>query len=146
MALRRGLVVAIVMTSIAIGVGASAPAEAARVDYPPAPVCAQAADLGAGGGAFLDTDHAAVMAGTRCRYTATTAGGYLAMPTWGWHVTIERPDGTVRTFSAAARSPRCAADVIAPGDRVEIASTAAIAAGDRIGCVSRTRESDGPVS
>ena len=133
---RRRLGVVILLTAVAIGASAGSPVEAARVDYPVAGACVQAADLGGGGGAFLDTDEIAVMAGTRCRYTAATMGGYRAVPARDWHVTIERPDGTVRTFSAAARSPLCAADVIAPGDRVEIASTTAIAAGDGVGCAS----------
>jgi hypothetical protein len=121
--------------SVAATAHAAERAEAARVDYPAAESCVQAADLG-DGGVFLESDSAAVMVGTHCRYTAATSGGYLVMPTPAWHVRIERPDGTVRLYSAAGRSPRCATDVIARGDRVEIASMTSIAAGNRVGCDS----------
>jgi hypothetical protein len=133
MSLRRRLSAAVVIAGLANGAGLGAPAMAAREDYPVANSCVQAADLAGGGGLFVESEHAAVMAGMRCRYTAATSGGYLAPP-HDWHVTIERADGDRRTFSAVAGSPSCAEGVIARGDRVEIASTAGMIAGPHIRC------------
>ena len=131
---RRLLVTA--CTAVVLAGIASPPVGAARVDHPAATSCVQSADLGGGGGVYLDTDSAALMAGTRCRYTATTAGGYLAVPAADWRVVVHRPDGAVQRFSHAGGSPVCADGVIAPGDRVEISSSTTIAAGEHIGCES----------
>ena len=118
----------------AIGPIVVRPATAHGGQHPPSAGCAQVADTGLGGGWYFASSQVTVRAGTHCRYTSTSVGGFQVTPVGSWSITVERPDGSRAVYAAARGSAPCADDAIAPGDLVDIASPVAGAAGPGIGC------------